>query len=478
MVIRHSRGISGKEAAVILGTGKSSFDETGVFTDEESAFIKKEFKAKNDMVVFQGPDRLMIACQIPAEKTVYVRNEKLRRCGHKILSLLNERKLAKVQLAGSDADPSAILAFAEGMALGNYRFLKYKTEQEKDQTYLAEINIHHQHLAPADVTNLQNLIDAVFLSRTLVNEPLSYLTAVQLSKEIQKIGKQGGFTVQVFDKKKIEDLKMGGILAVNRGSNDPPTFNILEYKPEKPVNKRPFVLVGKGVVYDTGGLSLKPTLNSMDYMKSDMAGAAAVTGVLYAIAKSEVPVHIIGLIPATDNRPGENAYVPGDVITQHNGLTVEVLNTDAEGRLILADALSYAQQYDPELVVDLATLTGAAAAAIGPQGIVCMGTADEKTKALLKASGNETHERLAEFPFWEEYADLLKSDIADMKNIGGPLAGAITAGKFLERFTNYPWIHFDIAGCAFLHQADSYRGRNATGVGVRLLYHFFKTIAS
>jgi leucyl aminopeptidase len=210
----------------------------------------------------------------------------------------------------------------------------------------------------------------------------------------------------------------------------------------------------------------------MDSMKCDMAGAATVAGTMYAIAKARLKYHVIGLIPATDNRPGGDAYVPGDVIRMYNGKTVEVLNTDAEGRLILGDALSYASKYKPSLVLDFATLTGAAAIAIGHYGIVCMGTADERVKERLKRSGNEVYERLVEFPFWDEYKHLLKSDIADMKNIGGPVAGAITAGKFLEYYTDYPWMHFDIAAPAFLTSADSYRPKQGTGVGVRLLFNY------
>jgi leucyl aminopeptidase len=248
----------------------------------------------------------------------------------------------------------------------------------------------------------------------------------------------------------------------------------MEWKPKKARNKKPIVLVGKGVVYDTGGLSLKPTANSMDYMKCDMAGGATVAASMYAIAKANLNCHVIGLVPATDNRPGENAYAPGDVIKMYDGQTVEMLNSDAEGRMILADALSYAKKYKPELVLDFATLTGAAAAAIGPYGIVCMGTADEKQKDKLKDSGNNVYERLVEFPFFDEYAKLIKSDIADMKNIGGPIAGAITAGKFLEKFIDYAWMHFDIAGPSWNTAADSYRSKNGTGVGVRLLFDFIK----
>jgi leucyl aminopeptidase len=308
-----------------------------------------------------------------------------------------------------------------------------------------------------------------------VNEPLSYLTAQTLSKEIEALGSKNGFKVEVFNKKKIEALKMGGILAVNRGSQDPPTFSILEYKSAQAKNSEPIVLVGKGVVYDTGGMSLKPTAGSMDSMKSDMGGAAAVIGAINAAAKAELPIHVIGLIPATDNRPGENAYVPGDVVKMYDGSTVEVLNTDAEGRMLLADALAYAKNYKPKVVVDLATLTGAAAMAIGRFGVVAMGTAGDQEFSKLDLAGKECYERVAHFPFWDEFDELLKSTIADQKNIGGREAGAITAGKFLEHFTDYPWIHVDIAGPAFLNSSDHYRSQGGTGVGVRLMYQFLKS---
>jgi leucyl aminopeptidase len=324
------------------------------------------------------------------------------------------------------------------------------------------------------VNDLNAVLQATIIARNLVNEPANFLTATQLGKEFRKMGREAGFNVEVLNKSKITSLKMGGLLAVNLGSIEPPTFSIMEYKPAKAKNKKPVILVGKGVVYDTGGVSLKPTANSMDMMKCDMAGSAAVAGAMYAIAKAKLPVHVIALVPATDNRPGENAYVPGDVITMYNGMTVEMLNADAEGRMILADALAYAKKYNPELVMDFATLTGAAVAAIGTSGIVAMGTADENTKNKIKASGEKTFERIAEMPFWDDYDELIKSDIADMKNLGGPYAGAITAGKFLARYIDYPWMHFDIAGPAFLTARDSYRIKGGTGVGVRLLFDYFK----
>jgi len=209
-------------------------------------------------------------------------------------------------------------------------------------------------------------------------------------------------------------------------------------------------------------------------MKSDMAGAAAVVGVIYALSRLNWPVRVIGLIPATDNRPDGNAYAPGDIIKMHSGLFVEVMNTDAEGRMILADALSYAKKYDPDLVIDLATLTGSAAAAVGTIGTVAMGNAGKQIFDYLFEAGESSYERVVQFPLWEEYGKMLESENADLKNIGGREAGAITAGKFLERFTSYPWIHLDIAGPSFLHSVDGYRTVGGTGTGVRLLLEFIR----
>jgi leucyl aminopeptidase len=207
-----------------------------------------------------------------------------------------------------------------------------------------------------------------------------------------------------------------------------------------------------------------------------MAGAATMAAVLYAVARARLNVHVIALLPATDNRPDGNAYVSGDIITMHNGMTVEVINTDAEGRMILADALSYAKKYEPELVIDAATLTGAAARAIGKYGIVAMEDDAEKPMAGLKDAGNDVYERIAEFPFWDEYAELIKSEVADMKNLGGPDAGMITAGKFLQKFTDYPFIHLDIAGTAFFEKKENYHPAGGTGIGVRLIFEFLKRI--
>jgi len=417
----------------------------------------------------------VIFIQLVEKKThKYQTNETMRLAAHKLHALLCKHKLETVSLFAAGAQASHLLAFAEGLILSNYQFLKYFSDADKKRHSLKSIQVVNEQVTENQLYELKMLLKAVYLTRDLVNEPHLFQTALQMAKEVARMGKEAGFSVCIFNKKKIESLKMAGLLAVNKGSIDPPAFVVMEWKPDTYRNEKPLVLVGKGVVFDTGGLSLKPTPASMDLMKSDMGGAATVAGAIYAIAKAKLPVHVVGLLPLTDNRPGGNAIVPSDVLHMKNGKTVEVKNTDAEGRLILADALLYAQSYHPKLVIDLATLTGAAERAIGKYGIVAMQTTDEDTFNKLKISGKEVYERLVEFPLWEEYNEEIKSDIADISNLGGGTGGAITAGMFLKNFTNYPWVHLDIAGTAFLTANDAYRPKNGTGSGVRLLFHFIK----
>lgn len=403
-------------------------------------------------------------------------NEKIRKHASSFCDALNASKKTDVYIYNQTKNDDLSLAAAEGLCLGNYQFLNHKTKDKKGLNSLKTIFIANSRININKVDQLNYVCQATIKARDLVNEPVNVLNATGLAGAFKQMGKEAGFKVEVFNKTKIKQLKMGGLLAVNAGSVDEPTFSILEYKPTKPKNKQPYVLVGKGVVYDTGGLSLKPTANSMDSMKCDMAGAAAVGCAMYAIAKAKLNIHVIALVPATDNRPGFNAFAPGDIITMMDGSTVEMLNSDAEGRMILADALHYAKKYKPALVMDMATLTGAAVAAIGTFAMVGMGVVDESIKKKIHTSAENVNERIAEFPFWDDYNDLLKSDIADQKNIGGPYAGSITAGKFLQKFTDYPYYHLDIAGPAFLAAKDSYRGKGATGWGVRFLFDFFKNL--
>lgn len=475
--LKLTSAISSKDNIILIGNAKSNFAKQGL-TKAEADFVNKQLKLEEHIINVNQYLRRIFIYAAEDKKSENLTLEAFRKAGSKACSIFNTAKAEQVTIVDIDATPAQILAFAEGMTLANYQFIHYKKDAKKIAHSLNTILIQSKQISTSDVAKLQIVTDATLRARNLVNEPVNHLNAVQLAKEFEKMGKEAGFKVEVLNKAKIKALKMGGLLSVNLGSIEPPTFTIMEYKPKNAVNKKPYMLVGKGVVYDTGGLSLKPTTNSMDSMKCDMAGGAVVGCTLYAIAKAGLPVHVVGLVPATDNRPGMNAYVPGDILTMHNGMTVEMLNADAEGRLILADALSYGKRYNPELTIDLATLTGAAAAAIGKYGMVAMGTAAQKEMDALKNSGERVNERLVEFPMWEEYGDLLKTEIADMKNVGGPYAGAITAGKFLEKYTSYPWIHLDIAGPAFIDSAWDYKTKGATGVGVRLLFDFLSEVKS
>ncbi|MES2591153.1 MAG: leucyl aminopeptidase [Bacteroidota bacterium] len=460
---------------IVLVCGKNNDFKNYGLSKAEIDYIKNDIDVNEKKFTYINQLKRFVFVQVVDSKSDSNQTlESLRKAASTAHSIVVGNKIKEISIVDVGNKSAETLAFAEGLALSNYQFLKYKKDRKKEAYSLKTIFIVSKAISKTETEELNIVVNATFITRTLVNEPVNFLTATQLSKEFQILGKEAGFNVDVLDKSKIKALKMGGLLAVNRGSVDPPTFTIMEYKPKNAKNKQPIILIGKGVVYDTGGVSLKPTPNSMDMMKCDMAGGAAVGGTIYAAAKAKLPIHVIGIVPATDNRPGGNAYVPGDIITMYNGLTVEMVNADAEGRMILADALSYAQKYKPELVIDLATLTGAAIAAIGTSGIVSMGTAGEKVKADLKQSGENVYERLAEMPFWDDFDEMIKSDVADMKNLGGPYAGSITAGKFLARYIDYPWMHFDIAGPAFLTSKEAYRAKGGTGVGVRLLFNFLK----
>ena len=455
---------------IIIFHASKSYSSDLFLNDDEKEYVQKQIKDDKEIVSLNQLGRFVHVVNIKDEKDKNKAAEDIRLLGDKLQALVKDETTVHVLFTIEDKEKALLLT--EGLALANYTFTKHKTDPKPNK--LENIYLSNHDEIKEDVAELENTVTAVYLTRNLINEPFSHLTAKELAESAVQSGKEHGMKVTVFNKKKIESLKMGGLLAVNKGSIDEPTFTIMEWKPKNASNKQPIVLIGKGIVYDTGGLSLKPTANSMDLMKTDMGGAGTVIGAMNAISSNKLDKHVIALIPATDNRPSGNAYAPGDVITMHDETTVEVLNTDAEGRLVLADALSFAKKYNPELVIDLATLTGAAGAAIGHYGIVSMHENAIKEHAQLKETGASTHERLAEMPFWSDYDELIKSDVADIKNLGGPHAGAITAGKFLAHFADYPWIHLDIAGPSYTKTKYGYRGKGATGMGVRLLYHFIK----
>ncbi|MFN5911782.1 MAG: leucyl aminopeptidase family protein [Bacteroidota bacterium] len=460
--LSYHSGITGKSTVLLVG---KKYKANPALSSEDTGFLKEFIKSDATFDFLRSAEGFVFF--VKAEQS----SEALRVAGSRILGTLSQ----KVTELFLDGDEAAVLSIAEGILLSAYRFSKYRKDLGKDKVHLETVFLP-PGVAKKKAHELEQTVKAVFWARDMVNEPVNYLNAEKLAEEISTVGNSAGINVRTLGKTQIESLKMGGLLAVNKGSIDPPTFTIMEYKPEKPVNKKPVVLVGKGVVYDTGGLSLKPTPGSMDSMKCDMAGAAAVAGAVFLTALQKLNVHVIALIPATDNRPGMNAYTPGDIITMFDGTTVEVRNTDAEGRMILADALAYSGKYKPQLVISVATLTGAALRAIGNKACVAMGNAADKTFQQLEKAGETCHERIVRFPFWDEYAEEMKSPIADLNNLGAGNAGMITAGKFLEHFVKDPYIHLDIAGPAWLDTKQDYKGQGGTGTGVRLLYTYLKKL--
>ncbi|MEO6681296.1 MAG: leucyl aminopeptidase [Ginsengibacter sp.] len=441
---------------------------TGVAQKLDKVLSSKE---NGSFVVYEADKRVFVIIHAKEETDTYLQTEALRLSGAEAVKALEKESCEAVQLKGmKEFTESELFAFLEGMSLAQYRFEKYKKAPKK--SYPATVFLEDDLCDADQLVVLQNIIKATEFVKDLVNEPVNFMDALKFSEAAKNIAAEAGFTVEVLDKSAIKELKMGGLLAVNQGSETPPTFNIFTHKPENAVNERPLVLVGKGVMFDTGGYSIKISGN-MSGMKGDMAGGAAVLGTMVAIALNKLPYYVIGLVPATDNKISPNALVVDDIITMHDGTTVEVQNTDAEGRLVLADALSYAKKYNPELVIDLATLTGAASAITGSYGIAMAGN-NKPAMERLQHSGEVVHERLIQLPFWKEFAELLKSDVADLKNVGGRIGGASVAGKFLEHFTDYPWIHLDIAGAATIDTGIGYKQSGATACGVRLLVDFIK----
>jgi leucyl aminopeptidase len=470
MIIRKNTSSSPDQNVIYLISDPNQLARLPL-SEQEQNYIREAAASKSPVGFGFNRYTHHVYVQMYAETTGYTSIEKLRREGDQAVLYFLQAKQTSAVLFAPDGEASAILAFAEGFALGSYKFIPYK---QKEEVVFNELRINGDWLSSFQLSRLENLVKACFEVRDMVNEPVNVLDAMIFARKMADSCRSVGAEMKVFGRKEIEDLGMVGLLTVNRGSISEPTFSVIEWKPADARNKQPIVLVGKGLVFDTGGINLKPG-NGLDAMKSDMAGGAAVFGTIYALALNKVPVHVVGLIPATDNRPGQNAMVPGDIIRMGNGKTIEILNTDAEGRLILADALLYARKYDPSLVIDMATLTGAASVAIGRFGIAGMQQGASRYMKPLMESGMRVYERIVEFPFWEEYEKDIESDIADIRNIGkGRGAGTIIAGKFLAHFIDYPWIHLDIATMAFMDSRESYMGKGATAVGVRLLYDFIE----
>jgi len=366
----------------------------------------------------------------------------------------------------------------EGTMLSFYSFDDFKTDKKEKAKKLKTLNIvlplKHKELEKIEEGALkgQKLSESVFYARDLISNPGNVATPSYIARKTQDRAKKLGIKTTVLEKEDMRKLAMGGLLGVSQGSSEPPKLIILEYSGSK--NKdRPYVVVGKAVTFDSGGISIKPS-PGMEEMKTDMSGGAAAIGAVMAAASLKLPVNVIAIVPATENLPGGRAYKPGDILTSMSGQTIEVLNTDAEGRLILADALTYAERFNPHTVIDIATLTGACIIALGNHASGLLGNNEGLKKELLKA-GEETGERLWELPLWEPYKKQISSDIADMKNIGGREAGTITAAAFLDKFTSkYHWAHIDIAGTAWEKSGRPFIPKGAAGVGVRLVIKYLE----
>jgi leucyl aminopeptidase len=362
-------------------------------------------------------------------------------------------------------------SIAEGLAQGAWQFNEMKKPNEDKKPPLERFDLL-AHDGPAELIRGHKTGEAIGAGQTFARGlqvlPGNVATPTYIANVARELAQRHGFGVTILDKAAIIKEKMGALLSVAQGSAEEPRFIALEYKGS---DTAPVVLIGKGVTFDTGGISIKPAQN-MEDMKYDMSGAAAVLGTFEALGRLKPKVHVVGLIPSTENMPSGTAVKPGDVITSHLGKTIEVINTDAEGRLILCDALSYARRYKPAAVVDIATLTGAIVVALGHSAAGVMGT-DEKLVEEVRQAGERAGERVWELPLWDDYRDLMKSDIADVKNTGGRPAGSISAGWFLREFVDgFPWAHLDIAGTAYTERDEPARVKGPTGIGVRLFTEF------
>ena len=379
-------------------------------------------------------------------------------------------------IGGLDLEAAAqATALASILALYEYDAPKQDKETKGKINTLTLVEFDEQKLdtIQAAVHVAEAISAGATLTRDLVNMPANVATPTKMAETAQEIAQAYEMKLTVGDREWAAERNMGAFLAVAKGAGEPPKFIVLEHNAERD-DLDTIVLVGKGITFDTGGISLKP-VERMGLMKSDMGGAGAVLGVMKAVGILDIPLRVIGITPCTENMPDANAYRPADVITASNGKTIEIISTDAEGRMVLADGLVYAKQYNPKAVVDLATLTGACVIALG-QGVAAgVFSNDDILRDKLVQSGTQTHERVWPMPLWDDYRKAIKTDVADMKNSGGRFGGVGTSAIFLKEFTDYPWAHMDIAGMALSESGNEYTPAGATGFGVRILVDFLRT---
>ncbi|BDQ31619.1 putative cytosol aminopeptidase [Nitrosopumilus zosterae] len=408
----------------------------------------------------------------------------LRNVSGKIAQKARELKLKEFSIIlppSFEIDPiSSISQIIEGSKMALYKFDKFKAEKTENEPNLTIIVSESNKISKAIRTS-EIVADSAIFTKSIANLPPNECTPTTLANFAKMISKKNKMKCSVISKLELKKKGFGGISAVGQGSKNEPKLIVLEHN-NGPTNQKPIVLVGKAVTFDTGGISLKPG-DKMDEMKFDKCGGCTVLGIMKAVSELRLPINVVGIIPSVENMPGGESYRPGDIIKLYSGKTAEILNTDAEGRLILADALSYGEkQFSPKAIIDFATLTGACIIALGTN-VAAIVSNDEKLTRKINDSSKRTSEEIWELPLNQDYMDMIKSDVADMKNVGiGRAAGTITAAAFLKNaINNTPWIHFDIAGVAWTQTATkekSYNPKGATGFGVRLILDYLQKLES
>ena len=434
--------------------------------------------------------------EIPAKRIVLVglgkkpsaRLDSIRQAMGTVSKTMRSLELTSFTLAISDRGIAGTTveatsqAMTEGCLLGLYQFLHYQPSRAKETKLVRAITLVTRDEKTLSMvrTGAQRghiVAEAANSVRDLCNHPSNVLTPSTLAAEAKTIAKARSIRCTILDRAKARKLGMGAYLGVAQGSHEPPQFIVLEYS-GAPRKAKPIVLVGKAVTFDTGGISIKPSEN-MERMKADMTGGAIVLQTIRAIANLKLSINVIGIVPSTENMPGGQATKPGDILTSLSGKTIEVLNTDAEGRLVLADGLAYAMRYKPAAVIDIATLTGAVFVALGSHAIGVLGNNNALIDRVKKV-GESIGERAWQLPLWDEYKEQIKSDVADVRNIGGRGGGTITAAAFLNHFVDddYPWVHLDIAGTDWGESARPYIPKGPTGIGARLVIELLRDLAS
>lgn len=474
--------LKAKAGAILAGIFEEELTGDAALLDKALGGTVKEMKnSKEFSGKFKELQVVSTMGKIAAKRVIFVgfgkkkefNGEKLRKASGfaaKQARSMGIRELATT-LHNAQYSAESVQAVAEGTMLGLYRFSRFKTK-EKDENEIESVSflVESSRLGDANkaIKTARILAETTNHVRDIVNSPANAVTPAWLAEEAEKAAKECRLKIKVYSRPEMEKLGMNCLLSVSRGSVEEPKLIVLEHNPTA---RETIVIVGKGITFDSGGLDIKPW-QYMEEMKNDKAGAAAVLGILKAAAQLNLPLHVVGVMPCTENMPSGSATKPGDIVTAYNKKTVEVVNTDAEGRLVLADAISFAEEkFKPSAIIDLATLTGACVVALGYEAAAVLG--DQNIMEKLKKAGEKTYERVWPLPLWAEYEEAVESDTADIRNTNkgpSPSAGAIQGAAFIKKFvSSTPWVHIDIAGVAFLPAERDYLPKGATGYGVRLI---------